>query len=148
MRRDWPDIWGGLILAAIGIGAALWAGLHYDFGTLRRMGPGFFPVSLGVALAIFGVVIAGPALLRQGKPAGFALAPVAAVLAAIIFFGLALRPLGLVAVTFAMVLVASLPAPRAGMLWRVVLAFVITAVTVVVFHLGLRMSVPLWPRGW
>jgi hypothetical protein len=146
VRRDWPDVWGGLILIAIGIGAAVWAGLHYDLGTLRRMGPGFFPVTLGSALAVFGLVIALPALWRPGAAIRFDTAPLLYVLAAIVVFGLALPRLGLVLTTLACVLIATLPAPRPGWLWRGVLTLAVTALTVAVFHLGLRMSVPLWPR--
>ena len=146
MDRDWPDIIGGLVLAAIGVGAAVWAGLHYDLGTLRRMGPGLFPVVLGTAVAGLGLIIALPALRRPGDGARIEAMPVICVLAAILIFGLALRPVGLVGVTVAAVLVATLPAQRTGWLWRIVLALAITALTVLVFHVGLRMTVPLWPR--
>ena len=163
MQRDWPDILGGLTLAAIGIGAAIWAGLHHDMGSLRRMGPGAFPVGLGLGLAGLGLIIALPALVRPApgqcdggqsdggqseKGTKIELAPLIGVVAAILLFGLSLRWVGLVGVSFVVVLVATLPAPRPGWLWRVVLAVAITALTVLVFHLGLRMTVPLWPRGW
>ena len=148
MQRDWPDILGGLILAAVGIGAAVWAGLQYDMGTLRRMGPGAFPVALGLGLAGLGLVIALPALVRSGAGARIELVPLLWVITAILVFGLGLRWLGLVGVTLAAVLIATLPAQRAGWLWRVGLALGITALTVVVFHLGLRMTLPLWPRPW
>lgn len=148
MQRDWPDILGGLILAVVGIGAALWAGLHYDMGTLRRMGPGAFPVALGLGLAGLGLVIALPALLRASTGARVEVAPLFWVVTAILVFGLGLRWLGLVGVTFMAVLISTLPARRAGWLWRVGLALAITALTVVVFHLGLRMTLPLWPRPW
>lgn len=146
MQRDWPDILGGLILAAVGIGAAVWAGLHYEIGTLRRMGPGFFPVALGLGLVGLGLVIALPALTREQEGTRIEIAPVFWVIAAILFLGLSLRWLGLVGVTFCTVLVATLPAVRQGWLWRLVLAFAISALTVLVFHVGLRMTLPLWPR--
>jgi hypothetical protein len=63
-----------------------------------------------------------------------------------VFLGLSLRWLGLVSVTFGTVLLATLPAVRPGWLWRVVLAVAISALTVFVFHVGLRMTLPLWPR--
>ena len=44
---------------------------------------------------------------------------------------------------FIAVLVASIPAPRPGWLWRVVLAVSVTALTFVVFELGLQMGLPL-----
>ena len=146
MQRDWPEIWGGLILAFVGIGAALYAWQNYEMGTLRQMGPGFFPVALGAALCGFGLIIALPALWRSGDSASFDGASLVLILAAVLVFGLALPRLGLVFASFVTVLVATLPAQRRGWLWRGVLAVSITLVTVLVFHVGLRMTLPLWPR--
>ena len=147
MRRDWPDIAGGLALAAIGVAAAGWAWMHYDLGSLRRMGPGAFPLALGSMLAGFGAVVALPALRRPGEATPVEPWAVVAVLASILLFGLALRPFGLVAASFAGVLVATLPAPQPGRTWRLALAAIVTLLVVLVFSLGLRMSLPLWPRG-
>ncbi|WFE75862.1 tripartite tricarboxylate transporter TctB family protein [Roseinatronobacter sp. S2] len=146
MRRDWPDIFGGVILAAIGVGAALWAAMYYDIGTLRRMGPGAFPVVLGCALFVLGMVIAVPAMGRTAAAPKVEPAAAVAVLAAIVIFALCLSRLGLAGATAAAVLVATLPAPRKGWVWRVVLAAVVTVLTVLVFSVGLRMTLPVWPR--
>lgn len=146
MRSDWPDIWGGLALAAIGSLAAGWALAHYDFGTLRQMGPGFFPAILGLLLASLGLIVALPAIGRSAEAPRVDVGSALAVVAAILIFGFGLRPLGLVGATAASVLVASLAAPMTGWTWRVVLTLAITALTVLVFSLGLRMTLPLWPR--
>jgi len=42
----------------IGLGAAL-EGQNYNIGTMRQMGPGFFPVALGIILVLVGIMIAG-----------------------------------------------------------------------------------------
>jgi hypothetical protein len=147
MRRDWADICGGLALATIGAAAAGWAWVSYDLGSLRQMGPGAFPTALGLTLVALGLIVALPALRRSADAPAFEPGAAIAVLASILVFGSGLRPLGLVVATFASVLVASLPAPRPGWAWRLVLACVVTLLTVLVFRLGLRMSLPLWPRG-
>ncbi|MBL3567257.1 tripartite tricarboxylate transporter TctB family protein [Rhodovulum sulfidophilum] len=147
MQKDWPDILGGLVLATLGAAAAGWALAHYDIGSLRRMGPGFFPVVLGALLAGLGLAIALPALGREAGPRpGIEPRAAVAVLAAILVFGFGLFRLGLVGATAAAVLIAALPAPHGGRAWRLVLALAISALTVLVFGLGLRMNVPLWPR--
>ncbi|TQM92203.1 MAG: tripartite tricarboxylate transporter TctB family protein [Roseinatronobacter sp.] len=146
MQRDWPDIFGGLLLAILGAGAALWAAMYYDMGSLRRMGPGFFPVLLGAALFLLGLVIALPALARSAEPPKIEPATALAVLAAIVIFALSLSRLGLAGATAITVLVASLPAPRKGWVWRIVLALGVTVLTVLVFSVGLRMTLPVWPR--
>jgi len=146
VQRDWPDLLGGLTLAALGAIAAGWALLHYDLGSLRQMGPGFFPAVLGAVLVALGLIVALPALWRAGPRPTVEAGVIVAVLAAILIFGLGLRHLGLAGATAASVLVASLPAPRPGWRWRAGLAVAVTALTVLVFSVGLQMTLPLWPR--
>lgn len=145
MQRDWADIWGGAVLAVIGIGVAGWAGTRLEFGTLRAMGPGFFPTVLGAALSLLGAMIALPAWWRGAEPVPLRPGDMAAVIAAILIFGLGMDRLGVVLACFLAVLVASLPAPRPGWVWRGVLSGIVTALTVIVFVFGLQMGLPVWP---
>jgi len=55
------DFWSGLMLIAIGA-AAVFIARDYPFGTALRMGAGFFPVVLGVALVLFGLYFAARGL--------------------------------------------------------------------------------------
>ncbi|MGA7809041.1 tripartite tricarboxylate transporter TctB family protein [Bradyrhizobium sp.] len=55
------DYYAGGLMVLLGVGAAV-TGAGYKFGSLARMGPGFMPVVLGIALAFLGVLIAGTAL--------------------------------------------------------------------------------------
>lgn len=146
MNRDWADICGGAVLALLGLGVAIHAGLRLDFGTLRAMGPGFFPTVLGAMLALLGAGVAVPAWRRGAKPVTIRWGDAAAVIAAILIFGLGMSRLGVVLACFLAVLIASLPAPHPGWRWRLVLACAVTVLTYVVFILGLRMSLPVWPR--
>ncbi|MDO5658443.1 MAG: tripartite tricarboxylate transporter TctB family protein [Paracoccus sp. (in: a-proteobacteria)] len=145
MQRDWHDIAGGFALAAIGAAVAIYAAASYDLGSLRRMGPGFFPVMLGGLLAALGLVIALPAFGRAGEESPVALKELAAVLASVALFAFGLYRVGLVPATVASVLVASLAAPRGGVIWRLVLAVVVAGLTVLIFAVLLRMTLPLWP---
>lgn len=146
MQRDWPDIFGGMILVAIGAGVAIWAAVHYDMGTLRRMGPGFFPVVLGTVLSGLGLVVALPALGRAADVPKVEIGAAVAVLGAILIFAFGLSRLGLAGATAVSVLVATIPAPRPGWVWRIILAAAVTTLTLLVFSFGLRMTLPLWPR--
>ena len=148
MQRDYYDIiWGG-ILALLGLGVAAYAATHYDFGSLRRMGPGFFPVLLGIALAGLGMIIAVPAFGRTAEARPFAWPETIGVIGSLLLFGLLLNRLGLMGSTAITVLVASSVAPRKGLLWRLVLTVVVTALVWVLFILGLDMSIPVWPQGY
>ena len=55
--NDRRDLYGGGLIMLIGAGAVL-EGRRYDIGSLQQMGPGFFPVSLGVILLCIGALIA------------------------------------------------------------------------------------------
>jgi len=146
VQRDWPDLLGGLTMAAIGAAAAGWALAHYDLGTLRQMGPGFFPTLLGVTLVGLGLIVALPALRRAGAAPKLELGVVLAVLGAILIFGFGLRPLGLAGATALSVLVATIPALKPGWRWRIALSVAVSVMTVVVFSFGLQMTLPVWPR--
>ena len=146
MQRDYHDIWGGAAMTAIGAAVALYCSANYDFGTLRQMGPGFLPTSLGVVLAILGLFIAVPGWLRAGQHRPFAAFPAFVTLGAIAVFALGLMKVGLILTTAIAVLLASLAAPRSGWLWRIVLTVAVTTLTWLVFKLGLQMTIPNWPE--
>jgi len=145
MKRDIPDLLGGVLLAAIGLLVTLYAVDHYETGSLRRMGPGFFPALLGGVLALLGAMIALPALARRGKAIRIAWKECLAVLAAILVFAAGLDRIGLVLATLVSVLIATLAATDRRIGWRIALAVVVTALSVAVFSFGLKMTVPLWP---
>lgn len=145
MQRDWPDLLGGVVMAALGVAVAAYAAANYEIGTLRRMGPGFLPLGLGALLAVFGAMIALPALGRPAEAVTIAWRETLCVLAAILIFGLGMHRLGLVPATVLSVLVASTAAPHEGVAWRLTLAAVISALTWVIFSVGLRLTIPVWP---
>ena len=147
MHRDLHDIAWGSLLALTGLAVAGYAWANYDIGSLRRMGPGFFPVALGVLLAAFGALIAVTAGPRPTRAAPFAWPETIAVIAALLTFGLLLDSIGLLLTSAVTVLIASAVAPRRGLGWRLMLTLAVTALVWLVFVQGLNMSLPVWPRG-
>lgn len=145
MQRDYHDVMWGAILALLGLGVAGYAAQHYDAGTLRRMGPGFFPIVLGLVLAVLGAVIAVPAWRRAGEHRPFAWREGVGVLGALLLFGLLMNRAGIVVSAAGATLLASAVAPRSGLVWRLVLTVVATILTWVVFILALDMPIPVWP---
>lgn len=136
---------GGLLMAAVGAGAALYAQAEYDFGELRNMGPGFFPVVLGWVLAALGLLIALPALLRRGEAVTLATRAALCVVGALVVFGLLLKTAGLVLATMASVLLASLADARFTWRTRLLTAVAIAALAWLIFIAGLGMVLPTWP---
>jgi hypothetical protein len=142
--KDVRDIFGGLGLAAVGLFAVVY-GQRYEFGDLNRMGPGYFPVVLGLMLAVLGALIALPAFFRRGEPVTLAWKTFGLVMACILVFAFTLKLLGLVLATALAVFVASLADNAPGWKWRFVTAAGIALVTWVVFKFGLGMVLPTWP---
>ena len=54
--KSQKDFFSGLMFLVVGIGFA-WGSTKYNVGTGARMGPGYFPLMLGVLLAGMGAVI-------------------------------------------------------------------------------------------
>ena len=132
-------------MAAVGAGAALYAQAEYELGELRNMGPGFFPVVLGWLLAVLGMLIALPALVRRGEAVTLAWRAGLCVIGSIVVFGLLLKPAGLVLATVAAVLVASLADARFTWRTRLLAAAAIAALAWLIFIAGLGMVLPSWP---
>jgi len=58
------ELLSGAICMMLGLGAVLEAS-RYSIGSLKQLGPGFYPALLGTALALVGAVIAGAALTKS-----------------------------------------------------------------------------------
>lgn len=71
MNMIGKDTLGGALMMLVGAGAIL-EGVQHEIGSLRHVGPGFFPVCLGAILAVVGAMIAVKAWLERAaaEPAG------------------------------------------------------------------------------
>jgi hypothetical protein len=129
----------------------------YTLGSGARMGPGYFPLVLGVLLAGLGVVIAlrsfssGP---EDGDPVGhFAWRPLVFIIAANLAFGaclgglpsIGLPPLGLVLGIFILTFVASLASDEFNAKEALVLSVVLSAFSYGAFIKLLNLQLPVWP---
>jgi hypothetical protein len=146
------DFCAGLFFMLAGIGTIIVA-TSYRVGTAGRMGPGYFPMMLGVLLTALGLIIAVQGVVRVKEDVPLpplSLRPLALVLGSVALFGLLLNTLGFVLCTVILIGVSSLAyyEPR----WKeiAVSAAVLTVFAVAVFGYGLSLQFPLWPRvpGW
>jgi len=145
LNRDLRDIVGGLAMMAIGLFVAWHAYNEYDIGRLARMGPGFFPVSLGIILAVLGFFITVPAFFRPGSPIKVEVRTLISITVGVVVFGLLLHALGIILATIASVLVVSLADRSVSWKGRVAIAIGISVVTWLIFIVGLSMLIPVWP---
>jgi hypothetical protein len=133
---------------AAGASFALGA-LNYSMGTSARPGPGYFPMGLGVITAVLGLAILFKALTigdADGEKIGaIAWRPLLVIVGAIVVFGLALPPLGMVVTIPILILITSLAGDEFH--WRgvAVNAVVLTLGSWVIFIWGLKLTIPMWP---
>src|SRR5579862_4129149 len=142
------DYYAGALVMLLGAGAAV-VGSRYDIGTLRRMGPGFFPTVLGILLAFIGVLIAGSASLNASASDGeVALKPdwrgwFCIIAGAALFIALAAHA-GLVPATLACVFVAAMGDRSNRWIEALLLATGVTIFGTILFYYVLRVQIPLF----
>ena len=149
LKGNTKEVVGGALMAIVGAYAII-QGSKYNIGTLTRMGPGFFPVALGVILAFFGLINIVMAALSTTQAAGTShpreWKAWACVLGGIIAFVVLGRYGGLVPASFAIVFISALGDRENGWTSVLVLSLVMTAISVVVFWWALKLQLPLF--GW
>ncbi len=141
-NRNMPDIVGAMAVFLFGLFFLLYAVYGLRIGTAGRMGPGYFPATLGVlAMGVSAVVIA-MALRRPGAWPQVAWRPAFWILAGVVAFIATLGAFGLVPAVFATVVVSSRADRASTPAGTAVLATVVAALCWAIFSLGLGMTVP------
>jgi hypothetical protein len=143
-RLNLGELVVSLALIAIGI-FVLVNGSQYDLGTVGKMGPGYLPRILGVALIVAGFV-AAPMFARLERPNdAIPFRPLAMVGAGILAWALTVERLGLAPASIALVVLASLADKKIRPLTTILLAIGLAAFGVFVFVDLLGMSLRSFP---
>jgi hypothetical protein len=146
------DYYAGGLMALVGIGAVLEA-RHYSTGTLFHMGPGFFPIILGVVMTLLGLLIAAVAASSQATADDQLTMPRAewrawfCILAGPLLFIILGNYGGLIPATFACVFVSALGDKDSTLKGSLLLAIGVTAFGVLLFSYILQVSMPMWRWG-
>jgi putative tricarboxylic transport membrane protein len=154
--KNQQDFFSGLLFTAVGVAFA-WGATRYDIGSADQMGPGYFPLLLGILTMILGVVMTVHSITfetdRGGRISAWAWKPLFLIIAANLVFGVLLGGLpsinlpasGLVISIYAVTFVASL----AGDEYRFKEVFVLATILAVMSYLGcvvlLKLQLPVWP---
>jgi predicted outer membrane lipoprotein len=144
------------MFAIIGGGFA-WGATNYSIGTGARMGPGYFPLLLGILLAVLGAFTVFYSLIEHtedgDKIGTFAWRPIIYILGANVIFGillaglprLGLPPMGLIAAIYALTIIAS----KAGDVFKfkevLMLATFLSVLSYLAFIKLLSLQMPVWP---
>lgn len=146
----------GLMFACVGAAFAIGA-TGYNVGSAARMGPGYFPLMVGVLLTVLGlVVVAGALGAREGDgdPIGrIAWKPLGLIIGANLLFGVLLAgvhsfgvpAMGLIAAIYALVIVACMAGSNFRMKQALVLATVLAIGSYLTFIVGLSLQFQVWP---
>ena len=154
--KSQKDFWSGLMF--IGVGAAFAIGAkNYTIGTGARMGPGYFPLMLGVLLAILGAIIVVKSLVVEtpdgDKIGKWAWKPLIYIILANFLFGillggvpsLGIPSLGVIVGIIVITLVAAKAGPEFNLKEVIILAIILAAGSWVVFIWGLNLQMQVWP---
>ena len=141
-----PDLLSGLFFISVGV-IAIGVGADYRLGTPDDMGPGFFPVMLGVALLLLGIAVAALNIRQDGEGLpSIQLRPIIVVLGAVTAFGILVDRLGLVITIGVIVALCALAGWRTSIREQVALFVCLAALVSGVFVVGLGLPMPLWPH--
>ena len=150
------DVAGGLLFTVLGIGFA-WGASTYQVGDAARMGPGYFPLLLGVILALMGAVITFQGFVKghpDGDPIGrIAWKPLGFILGANVAFGALLAGIpawglpafGLIVAVYALTFIASLAGEEFNAKEVLILSTILAVGSYLVFIKLLGLQFPVWP---
>ena len=154
--KSQKDFFSGLMFMCVGVAFA-WGASSYSIGTGARMGPGYFPLVLGVLLGLLGAVITFKALVvetQDGDKVGkFAWKPLVFIILANLAFGAAigglpsigLPPLGLVVGIYLLTFISSNAGDEFKFKEVVILATVLALLSYLAFIVLLKLQFPVWP---
>lgn len=154
--KSQKDFFAGLMFMGVGVAFA-WGATTYNVGTGARMGPGYFPLMLGVLLALIGVVITFKALVVEtvggDKIGKWAWKPLCYVIAANVVFGILLAGLpaikfpafGMIVAIYVLTFVASMAEPGWKFKTTLILATILAVGSYLAFVLALKLQFPVWP---
>ena len=154
--KSQKDFFAGLLYMVIGIAFA-WGATTYNIGDGARMGPGYFPLLLGVILAIIGGIVMARALVVEtpdGDPIGrWARKPLAFIIAANFLFGillggwplLGIPAMGLIIAIVVLTFVAALAGDEFKFIEVLILAILLAVGSWAAFVWGLNLQFQVWP---
>jgi len=146
--RSPKDFWSGLVFIAIAV-AFMALAARYRLGTAEKMGPGFFPIMIGIVQAGLGAILLGRSFVLDGPPlARMRLSPLAITVVAVVLFGIALDWLGLAAAITALVIVGAYADRSTRLVESVALAAALVFFSVFMFVWVLGLPLQVWPDWW
>ena len=154
--KSQADFFSGVMFTTVG-GAFAIGATTYTIGDGARMGPGYFPLMLGILLAVLGAIIMFQALVVEAvggdKIGKWAWKPLAFIILANLIFGvllgglpsIKLPPMGMIVAIYALTFISSMAEDG----WKVKNTFILATVLAIGSYLAfvvlLKLQFPVWP---
>ncbi|MDF0601141.1 tripartite tricarboxylate transporter TctB family protein [Psychromarinibacter sp. C21-152] len=145
MRPNLSELVACAANAVFGL-TALVIALGYELGSVRRMGPGFFPVAVCVTVMALAVATAIESLGAPVERSSTAWRPLLFISLAVIVWTQLIDSLGLVPSTVALIVISSLAKPPFRPVSMLLLSTGICIAGYLIFISGLRMPLTLFGR--
>lgn len=154
--KSQKDFFSGLMFMGVG-GAFAWGATTYNVGEGARMGPGYFPLMLGILLAVIGAAITFTSLVVEaeggGKIGKWAWKPLFFIILANVVFGILLAGLpsiklpamGMIVAIYALTFIASMAEAGWKFKTTLILATVLAIGSYLAFVVALKLQFPVWP---
>src|SRR5262245_28986723 len=137
------DFWGGVMLIAIGV-AAMFIARDYPFGTVLRMGPGYFPTVLGAVLALFGLYLVAQGVRSSETVEGnWSLRALVVLPLSLVLFGALMDRAGFVPALAVLIFGSAAAGTEFKLVEVLLLTLVLTIFCIAVFIWGLGLPYPL-----
>ena len=154
--KSQKDFFSGLMFMGVGIAFA-WGASTYTIGQGARMGPGYFPLMLGVVMALLGMAITFKSLVVEveggDKIGKFAWRPLCYIIAANLLFGVLLGGLpsiklpamGMIAAIYGLTIVSANAGTEFKLKEVLILATILAVGSYLAFIKLLKLQIPVWP---
>lgn len=154
--KSQKDFFAGLLYACVG-GAFAIGATGYNVGTGARMGPGYFPLMLGVLLGVIGLYIMFKAMAVEtvdgDKIGKWAWKPLFFIIAGNLLFGVLLSGLpnlgipgmGLIVAIYGVTFVVSKAGGVFNLKESLILATILASISYFGFIRLLKLQFPVWP---
>ena len=155
--KSQKDFFAGLMFMCVGVAFA-WGATTYNVGTGARMGPGYFPLMLGILLALIGSLIAFKATVVEtvdgDKIGKWAWKPLFFIILANLVFGvllgglpsIGLPAMGMIVAIYALTFIASMAEQGWKFKATFILATVLAVGSYIAFVLALKLQFQVWPE--
>jgi len=150
------DFFSGLMFVVVGGSFAIGA-TNYTVGSGARMGPGYFPLMLGILLAVLGLLIMVKGIRSKSKDGDklgkVAWKPLCFVIGSNILFGvllgglpyIGLPSMGLILAIYGLTIVSSLAGEKFSLKGTLILATLLAILSYLAFVKLLNLQFQIWP---